>query len=221
MTEEALKDFDKEVKKLKRIASAWASQLHDLVKDKLPAGYEEIPGTAQSTYEACQNWAEANARLGTRQRHQGRGPPAGHGMSTLPVDLRLILAHKQKTSARVGFLRFGHGVCAFDPLPALSVVEEAGEGDPAVAYHPNAWLRQAERQLGLDAGALKAEPEFHATVQTPAGPLSIQLASFETVDPPFAEAESAGGRFAAITELRDCPPAEIELLQRAYTALMG
>ncbi|NTV97340.1 MAG: hypothetical protein HGA75_18320, partial [Thiobacillus sp.] len=56
----------------------------------------------------------------------------------LPADLRLILAHKQRTSARVRFLRFPHGLCAFQPLPTLSVVEEVGEGDPAVAYHPNA-----------------------------------------------------------------------------------
>lgn len=141
--------------------------------------------------------------------------------AAFPSDLRLILAHKQKTSARVRFLRFGHGVCAFAPLPALSEVVEEGEGKPDVAYHPNAWLRQAEQQLGLDAGALKSEPEFHATVQTPSGPVSVQLASFDTIDPPFAEAESAGGRFAAITELRDCPPAEMELLRRAYAVLLG
>jgi hypothetical protein len=90
-------------------------------------------------------------------------------MSAFPDDLRLILAHKQKTSARLRFLGFGYGVCAFDPLPALSVVEEESEGEPEVAYHPNTWLRQAERQLGMDPGALKVEPEFHATVQTPAG----------------------------------------------------
>lgn len=63
MTEEELKDLDKEVKKLKRMASEWASQLHDLVEDRLPAGYQEIPGIAQSTYDACKAWADANARL--------------------------------------------------------------------------------------------------------------------------------------------------------------
>jgi hypothetical protein len=68
MTEDELKDLDKEVKKLKRLASEWASQLHDLVEDKLPAGYEEIPGIAQSTYDACKAWADANARLATAQR---------------------------------------------------------------------------------------------------------------------------------------------------------
>lgn len=63
MTEEELKDLDKEVKKLKRIATEWAGQMHDLVEERLPAGYKEIPGLAQSTYDACQAWAEANARL--------------------------------------------------------------------------------------------------------------------------------------------------------------
>ena len=63
MTEEEIKALDKEVKKLKRISSEWASQLHDLVEDKLPAGYEQIPGIAQSTYDACQAWAVANAKL--------------------------------------------------------------------------------------------------------------------------------------------------------------
>jgi hypothetical protein len=67
MTEDELKDLDKEVRKLKRIASEWASQLHDLVEDRLPAGYPEIPLIAQSTYEACKAWADANARLGAAQ----------------------------------------------------------------------------------------------------------------------------------------------------------
>lgn len=59
MTEEELKVLKKEAAKKKRIASEWASQLHDLVEDKLPAGYEALPAMAQSTYEACQAWAEA------------------------------------------------------------------------------------------------------------------------------------------------------------------
>lgn len=67
MTEEELKDLDKEVKRLKRISSEWASQLHDLVEDRLPAGYLEIPGIAQSTYDACKAWADANAKLKAAQ----------------------------------------------------------------------------------------------------------------------------------------------------------
>jgi len=58
MTEEELKVLDKEVKKLKRISSEWASQLHDLVEDKLPAGYKEI--------RALRNLPTTLARLGKR-----------------------------------------------------------------------------------------------------------------------------------------------------------
>ncbi len=68
MTDEELKALDKEVKKRKRIASEWASQLHDLVEDRLPAAFGEIPDIAQSTYDACQAWADANARLQAAQK---------------------------------------------------------------------------------------------------------------------------------------------------------
>jgi hypothetical protein len=68
LTMEELKALDKEVKKLKRISSEWASQLHDLVEDRLPAGYEEIHGISQSTYDACKAWADANARLRAAQK---------------------------------------------------------------------------------------------------------------------------------------------------------
>ena len=68
MAEVDLGALDKEVKKLKRIASEWASQLHDLVEDRLPAAYHEIPGISQSTYDACQAWAAAHARLVAAQK---------------------------------------------------------------------------------------------------------------------------------------------------------
>ncbi len=70
MSDEEIAALDKEVKKLKRIASEWASQMHDLVEDRLPAAYQEIPGIAQSTFDACQAWAEANARLVAAQKGQ-------------------------------------------------------------------------------------------------------------------------------------------------------
>lgn len=70
MSDEELHALDKEVKKLKRIASEWASQMHDLVEDRLPAAYQEIPGIAQSTYDACKAWADANARLVAAQKGQ-------------------------------------------------------------------------------------------------------------------------------------------------------
>lgn len=68
MTDDELKTLDKEVRKLKRIAAEWAAQLHDLVEDRLPAAYHEIPEIAQPTFEACRAWADANARLQAAQK---------------------------------------------------------------------------------------------------------------------------------------------------------
>jgi hypothetical protein len=67
MTEEELKALEKEVKKRKRIATEWASQLHDLVEDRLPAAFEEIHGIAQSTYDACKDWKDATEKLAQAQ----------------------------------------------------------------------------------------------------------------------------------------------------------
>ncbi len=63
MTPEELQALEKEVAKAKRIASDWASRMHDLVEDRLPAAYAEIPDLAESTLTACKAWADANARL--------------------------------------------------------------------------------------------------------------------------------------------------------------
>lgn len=63
MSEEELKALEKEVRKLKRISQEWASQLHDLVEDRLPAGYQELPAMSQSAFDVCKAWADANERL--------------------------------------------------------------------------------------------------------------------------------------------------------------
>ncbi|MGD8909570.1 MAG: CCE_0567 family metalloprotein [Chromatiales bacterium] len=67
MTPEELKAMHKAVKKAKRIATEKAGELHDLVEDRLPAAYEEIPAMAQATYDACVAWAEADAAYKTAE----------------------------------------------------------------------------------------------------------------------------------------------------------
>ncbi len=141
-----------------------------------------------------------------------------------PSDMRLLLAHKQKTSARVRFLRFPHGLCAFEALPVLSSVQEDAPAS-RVEMHPGLYLRSAEAQLGLEIGGLALEAEFSASVDTPGGLLRVRLAIFTSIDPPFEAVEKLGGKFIAITEARGelnkISPAEIELLRQAYTVLMG
>ncbi len=61
MSEEDLKALQKALAKAKRIAIEKAGELHDLVEERLPAAYEELPAVAQATYEACRAWAETNA----------------------------------------------------------------------------------------------------------------------------------------------------------------
>ena len=58
-----LKALEKAVRKAKRIATEKAGELHDLVEERLPAGYEELPGLAESCYAACLAWKEADEKL--------------------------------------------------------------------------------------------------------------------------------------------------------------
>ncbi len=60
MTPEELKALKKQASKAKRIATEKAGALHDLVEDRLPAGYEDLPAMAEECYAACQAWAQAN-----------------------------------------------------------------------------------------------------------------------------------------------------------------
>ena len=61
MTPEELKELKKRASKAKRIATEKAGELHDLVEDSLPAGYEALPAMAEECYAACQAWAKFNA----------------------------------------------------------------------------------------------------------------------------------------------------------------
>lgn len=63
MSDEEIKALEKEVKKTKRMANEAASVLHDLIEDRLPDAYGELMGVAQTTYDACKAWDEANKKL--------------------------------------------------------------------------------------------------------------------------------------------------------------
>lgn len=138
----------------------------------------------------------------------------------LPSDLRLLLAHKQKTSGRLRFLRLPHGTLAFQPLPRLSVLLEDAP-IPKVAHHPAFVLQAAESWMRLPPESLRHEAEFRAWVETPQGPVAVYLLSFNSIDPPFEEAAALGATFAPITELSGGMPAEMALLRLAYEALLG
>ena len=132
---------------------------------------------------------------------------------------RLILLHKQSSSARTRFLRFPHGLVAFAALSEQSSLRPAD--DAAVRHHPAAVVRDAEERLALPPGSIEAVTDFHAEVDTPEGMVPVLLAGFTTVDPPFAAAENLGGKFIAITEARGVPAIDLELARRAYEVVLG
>jgi hypothetical protein len=135
---------------------------------------------------------------------------------------RLILFHKQKTSARTRFLLLASGsVCAFAPIPTLAEVMDEPPTQSKVALHPGALVHDAETRLGLPTGSLKVMGDFHARVDVADGPLSVYLAGFTTEDPPFAAAATQGGRFIDLPEARMLPPTKLQLLRLAYEHLLG
>lgn len=55
------------------------------------------------------------------------------------MDYRVILYHKQATSARTRFLKFSHdSVCAFDSIPKLAQLTDAQPANTVL--HPTAVL---------------------------------------------------------------------------------
>lgn len=63
MTDEELKELKKDMSSKKRIATEWASQVHDLVEDRLLTDYEQLSELAEKTIAACQEWKEAKSRF--------------------------------------------------------------------------------------------------------------------------------------------------------------
>jgi hypothetical protein len=63
MTLDEIKVLEKEVSKARFILSQKASELHDLIEDRLPVSFEEIPILSQATYDACKHWDELNKKL--------------------------------------------------------------------------------------------------------------------------------------------------------------
>lgn len=136
---------------------------------------------------------------------------------------RLILFHKQHTSARTLFLRHANGsVVTPLPLPPLSMLLDEDEASlPQEVYvHPAMLARDYCLGLGQEPSLLQIEAEFHQRVETAQTVLDIYLARFTCIDPPRALFADSG-KFCAITELRGGHPAEMGLLQKAYEAILG
>ena len=133
---------------------------------------------------------------------------------------RIILLHKQATSARVRFFVHAYGgICGFAELadPVEVIEGEAG----SVVTLPRAVVAPAAVELGLDGNDLVGEADFVLSARSGGGTIAVHLARFTSIDPPFDLAERRGGRFVEMQSARTLPPNELTLLRAAYEAVMG
>ena len=135
---------------------------------------------------------------------------------------RLIMYHKQSTSARTRFLKLAYGgVCGFSALPSEAVIDETPSTSARVVTHPAAVLRDAEIRLGLAPGSLEAEPGFRCAIAAGDERTEVFLARFTSIDPPFETVQAHGSSFIDLTQARGLPPVELDLLRRSYERILG
>ncbi|MAK92983.1 MAG: hypothetical protein CMI08_10335 [Oceanospirillaceae bacterium] len=59
MTDDELKALRKDASKKKRLATEWASKIHDVVEDTYWSEYPNLPEMAAQAVAACSEWKEA------------------------------------------------------------------------------------------------------------------------------------------------------------------
>jgi hypothetical protein len=143
-------------------------------------------------------------------------------MIELAKSSRVILYYNGAISALTLFLQHSdESVCTPSPLPALSSVLEDDEVPLNLGNIPPATIVSAiSNAMGLPANLLQADTGYREYVDTPNGIITVYLARFNTLDPPRQLMAEKGCKFKTLTELRNRPPAEMELLRRAYAFVM-
>jgi len=143
-------------------------------------------------------------------------------MIELAKSSRVILYYNGAISALTLFVQHPHeSVCTPSPLPAQSSVLEEDEMPLTIANIPPANVVSAiSNAMGLPANLLKANTGYREQVDTAGGIITVYLAQFNALDPPRQLMAEKGCKFRTLTELRNRPPAEMELLRRAYALVM-
>jgi hypothetical protein len=144
------------------------------------------------------------------------------GQSDVFENHRLLLYYKGDISALILFAQHSNGsICFPDALPALSSALEPEEFKTSkVSIHPAMLVNNVNQLFQLDNDLLRVEPEFREQIDTPGGIINVYMARFMLLDPPHKLLESRGCKLRTLPELRGRPPAEMELLRRAYTKVM-
>lgn len=135
---------------------------------------------------------------------------------------RLLLYYKGDISALILFAQHSNGsICFPEPLPALSSALEPEEFiSGKVSTHPAMLVNNINQLLQLDNDLLRVEAEFSEQIDAPGGIITVHMARFMLLDPPHKLMQSRDCRMRTLPELRGRPPAEMELLRRAYTKVM-
>lgn len=63
MNAEEISELEILVNKLKFKAGQKASDLHDLIEDRLLTDFEDIPSLAQIAYQSCKEWSDKSKEL--------------------------------------------------------------------------------------------------------------------------------------------------------------
>lgn len=133
----------------------------------------------------------------------------------------LIILYKGDISALTLFCQQADGNTCFPPLPLLAVTVPEHEKKPqSFDLYPTKWVQMINRQLSLDDDLLAPEPGFYEQVDTPKGLATVYLARFQLLDPPHAIMAARNCKMQPLTALIGRPPAEMELLRRAYNRVM-
>ena len=135
---------------------------------------------------------------------------------------RLLLFYKGDISALTLFAQQLNGtVCFPTPLPKLSLALDADETKiNTISMHPATLVSAINQHMHLDIDLLRAEPGFCEQVDAPGGIITVYMARFMLLDPPHSLLANHACQMKTLPELRGRPPAEMELLRRAYTLLM-
>lgn len=133
----------------------------------------------------------------------------------------IILYYKGDISALTLFCQQESGSICFPPLPKLSsIIEEDELQLKLVDLYPKELIRKVNEQLQLDIDLLEAELGFCEQVETAQGIVNVYMARFKLLDPPHKLMAARNCKMQTLTALMGRPPAEMELLRRAYVKVM-
>lgn len=137
-------------------------------------------------------------------------------------DCRLILYYKGDISALTLFAQqAGGSVCFPGALPPLSsALDPEQVPQQKLSRHPAVLVKSVVDLLGLPADLLLTETGFKEYIDTPVGVITVYMARFDRLDPPHALMQSKDCALKPLPALRGRPPAEMELLRRAYVKVM-